>query len=126
MMVAMSGRRSWGVALAALLVLGSCGDSIREVPTNGGGILDCPSDTVLYAVVDPTPEAGAPTPAEALAALTSASVPPVPSGIPEVASESDHEVAYLFTNSDGHRVGRVIVRRPFEAGWSVVATERCG
>jgi len=125
MMVAMSGRRSWGVVLAALLLLGSCGDSIREVPTNGGGILDCTSDTVLYAVIDPTPEAGAATPAEALAVLDPASAP-VPSGRPEVASESDREVVYIFTNSDGHRVGRVIVRRPFEAGWSVVATERCG
>jgi hypothetical protein len=122
----MGGRRSWSVALVALLALGSCGDSIREVQTNGGGTLDCPSDTVLYAVVDPTPEAGEPTPAEALAALTSASDPPVPSGRPEVASESDDEVVYLFTDSDGHRVGRVIVRRPLETGWSVVATERCG
>jgi hypothetical protein len=126
MMVLMNRKVSWGAILAMLVAAGSCGGSIREVRTNSGGILDCRSETVAYVFLDSSPEAGSAVPADALAVLAPDSVPPVPPGTPEVESASDLKVIYLYTDSEGRRVGRVVVEKPFGAGWSVTRTERCG
>lgn len=115
------------VGLAAVIVIvvvgSSCSPRVSEVRTNSGGTLDCRSDTVLYAAIDPVPEAAVPSPADALALLGDDLVPP---GTPEMESESSAEIAFVYRDSDGRRLGRVIVERQGGSGWLPTRTERCG
>ncbi|MBP1632773.1 MAG: hypothetical protein H6Q11_1061, partial [Acidobacteria bacterium] len=74
------------------------------------------------ATIDVTAE-GSVTSDEALALLTADNGRP--SGSPQVESETDGNVVYLFTDPEGHRLGRVGVTL-MPNGWFVGSTERCG
>jgi len=50
----------------------------------------------------------------------------VPPETPQVESESLREVVYVYTDPDGHRLGRVIVGQPYDTGWLATQVERCG
>jgi hypothetical protein len=113
------------VAVVALVALVSaCGSARSEVRTSNGGLLDCPSETIEYAVFDRSFDApGSPLPDGALAILSwDLGEPP---GNPHVESETDNEAVFVYTDADGSRVGRVAVVRP-ETGWFIQWTERCG
>jgi hypothetical protein len=112
-----------GSILAVVTALSACGSQLSEVQTNSGGILDCSSDTVSYAMIEPVPEAGSSAPDGALAGLGDDLVPP---GTPQVESQSLREVVFVYTDPDGHRLGRVIVGRPYDTGWLPTQVERCG
>lgn len=116
------------VLLAVGLLVVGCSDAppdeVSEVQTRNG-LLDCPSDLVQYSVTDLDVDAlGSPTPDAALALLT----PDLglPTGVASVESEDVDDVVFVFTDSEGHRRGRVVVSRPGSGGWFVMATERCG
>ena len=55
-----------GLAIMVAVVASSCSTQVHEVRTNSGGVVDCPSDTVLYAAIDPVPDAAVSAPADAL------------------------------------------------------------
>jgi len=113
-----------GAMIALIALAGGCGGAERsEVRTNSGFILDCPSDTVLYFGITPTVEGGAATPDDALARVTG---DPLPPGAPEVEFGTPGQVVYVFTDSEGHRLGRVIIGQPFDTRWSALQAERCG
>lgn len=112
-----------GLLLVMLLALAACSGDLSEVDTNSGGTLDCPSDTVLYASIDPVPSASTPTPSEALGLVGDEFLPP---GTPDVESQNEQEAVFLFRDTDGNRVGRVIVAERGGTGWLPQATERCG
>jgi hypothetical protein len=112
----------YGIAVMVAMATASCSAGLSEVQTNSGGTLDCPSDSVRYAAIDPVPSAAAASPAEALAVLGDDLVPP---GISEVESETAHGVVYLDRDTDGNRLGRVIVEEREGTGWLPVGTERC-
>ena len=118
-------KRWFGSAIVAVVTAaGACGGSdLSEVQTNSGGILDCPSDTVLYATWDPVLGPGSSLPGEALSVLAADRMP---LGTPQMESESTREVVYVYTDADGHRLGRVMVGRPYDTGWFATRTERCG
>lgn len=121
-------KRQWTLAgaVVAIAVVGACGSSGErtEIRTNNGGLLDCRSDTVEYAVFDRSLTApGSATSADALAVLTEDIIRPP--GNPEAESETTAEVVYVFTDEDGNRLGRVGIIRP-ETGWFVEWAERCG
>ncbi len=86
------------------------------------GVLDCP----LYwqhGTADFFEDAqGSATAEEALALLTLG----LPPGTPQVESEATDEVVYLFTDAEGHRLGRVKVVLWQTGGWLVAETEECG
>lgn len=118
--------RRWvlgGVIAALAASVSGCGRGLSEVQTNSGGLLDCPSDTVLYFNVTPTVAGGSST---ADGALTTLVGNPLPPGTPQLESARPGEVVYVYTDSEGHRLGRVILRQPHDADWSVLQTERCG
>ena len=106
--------------LAILLITAACSPAARmEVATNSGGLLDCPSESVVYAVYDYGADAsGSPTPAVAVAIEFDA-------GVPQSESEGDEAVVFEVTDDDNHRVGRAMVIR-LDNGWVVRWTERCG
>jgi hypothetical protein len=49
----------FGLAIVVLVVAASCATQVSEVRTNSGGALDCSSDTILYAAINPVPDAAA-------------------------------------------------------------------
>ena len=112
-----------GAIVALMTLANACGSTRTEVQTNNGGILDCPSETIEYAVFDRSLEApGSQLPSDALAILSwDLGTPP---GDPQVESEIDDEVVFVYTDAEGNRVGRAVVIRP-EAGWFIQETERC-
>jgi len=116
----------WCVALVAIVLLGAaaCGDGLIEVP-GVLGVMDCPTEFWQRSTGEiPVDAQGSATPQEALALLTSdLGLPP---GTPQVESEVPDEVVYLFTDSEGHRLGRVTVIRWQTGGWLVATTEACG
>jgi hypothetical protein len=105
------------------IALSACGGAISEVRTNSGGVLDCPSDTVRYTVIDPAPGNAAPTPDDARSRLAEALVPP---GTPQLGSESPVRAVYVYIDEDEHRVGRVIVHNRSDDKWFATEIERCG
>jgi len=112
------------VALVAIVLMGAaaCGDGLIEVP-GVLGVMDCPTEFWQRSTADFVADAqGSATPQEALALLTSG----LPPGTPQVESEAPDEVVYLFTDSEGHRLGRVTVIRWQTGGWLVATTEACG
>jgi hypothetical protein len=111
------------VAFVAAVVMSACSAQVSEVRTNSGGTLDCPSETILYAAINPVPDAAASSPGEALALLGDDFTPP---GVPVAESEGAQQTVFLYRDSDGHRQGRVIVVRGDSDGWLPQATERCG
>ena len=92
--------------LAILLITAACGPAARmEVGTNSGGLLDCPSETVEYAVFDYGADAtGSATPVGALAIE-------LPTGIPQAVSEGDEAVVFEVIDESDNRVGRAMVIR---------------
>lgn len=113
-----------GVLVALAASVSGCGGAERSaVRTNSGGTLDCPSDTVAYFSITPSLEGGAATPDGALALLEG---DPLPPGTAQVESEGTSEVVYVYTDSEGHRLGRVMVGQPYDTDWSALQTERCG
>ena len=88
------------------------------------GVLDCPGYW-QHSTADFFEDAqGSPTAQEALALLTSdLGLPP---GTAQVESEATDEVVYLFTDGEGHRLGRVKVILWQTSGWLVAETEECG
>ena len=110
------------LALATLLV--GCGSERWEVLTNSGGVLDCPSDTILYVMMDGAiHSAGAATAAEGLDRIGEDSGRPT--GNPAVEVSAGDFVIFAFLDDSGNRVGRVMVRLHL-GGWFVQWTERCG
>lgn len=113
------------IALAVALAATSCGAGPRsEVVTNNGGVLDCPSDTIEYFHFDRSFEAsGAPTSAAAIESLTpDLGLPP---GTPTAEIEEPSATVFVYTDSEGSRLGRVFVSKP-ETGWFIERIERCG
>jgi len=117
-------KRTVALAASILLAAGACsgGDGFTEVRAIAG-LLDCPTTEFSYSMGewDPgTPQA--PSPEAALARLTpDQGLPP---GTPRVDTEAADAVTYLFTDEDGHRLGRVAVTLT-PGGWVVATTERC-
>ena len=117
------GRLLAGVLLIVSLSLSGCGQGKRsEVRTNNGGILDCPSATIEYASYSYGDDAGSPTPEEAISLVESE--PTFPSGTPQIETEQDNSVVYVFTDG-GNRLGRALLVE-LNNGWVVEWTERCG
>jgi len=114
------------VALIAVSVAaGACASATRmEVPTNNGGLLDCTSQTIVYAHFDYGPDAQGTTAAsDALITLTAdAGRPP---GTPQLESERSAVATFVFTDEESNRLGRASVMH-IENGWVVKWTERCG
>ena len=114
--------------LLILLVLGllaaGCGPSPRsEVRTNSGGILDCPTDTILYAMFDSdVTSPGESTPIAAAAEFIDSEV--LKDGLPRLEGEPDGRAAVSIVDFEGNRVGRALVVE-HESGWHVQATESC-
>ncbi len=117
-------RRMLALSVLALL-LGACGVGSRpEVQTNSGGVLDCPSSTILYAMVDSDiSQPGAASPLDAAAAGIGSEF--MPEGIPSLESESANQAIALVVDFEGNRVGRVLLVR-HESGWHLQSTEACG
>ena len=114
--------------LAVALLIAGCGDASPDVLSEvqaARGFLDCPSDLVQYSTADlDVNAAGSATANAALDLLTpDLGLPP---GVASVETQGGNEVVYLFSDSDGHRLGRVVVSRPGSGGWFVMSTERCG
>ncbi len=122
--MALMKRRTLACAIVAVTVaVSACSSTRTEVRTNNSTTLDCPSETVEYAVFDHNFEApGSPLPSDALAVLSWDIG--VPRGEPEVESKVGNEVVFVYTDADGNRLGRVVVVRP-ETGWFIQRTERC-
>ncbi len=118
-------RRIGSSAVVVALLLSACGPSSRlEVETNSGGVLDCPSETILYAMVDgDLSKPGATTPLEAAAAWIGGEF--LPDGIPSIESESGNRAIVVIVDFDGNRVGRVLMVH-HETGWFVQSTAACG
>jgi hypothetical protein len=117
-------RRSAALVAIVLLSATGCSGGLIEVP-GYLGIMDCPSEFYQHSTGDFGADArGSATAQEALAMLTAdMGLPP---GTPQVESEAPDEVIYLFTSSEGHRLGRVLAIRLQTGGWGVADTERCG
>ncbi len=109
-------------------LIAGCGDPSPDVVSEvqaAKGFLDCPSDLVQYSTADlDVNAAGSATANAALDLLTPDPGPPP--GVATVETEGGNEVVYLFSDSDDHRSGRVVVSRPGSGGWFVMSTERCG
>ena len=122
--------RRWilhGAILATVMAAGACrgseGVDFREILTYNGTVLDCPTDEVNYSTFDRSVSApGFSLPSEALSVLTP--YLGLPLGTPQLESEGPQEVVYVYTDPDGHRLGRIVVVQP-DTGWFVVKTERC-
>jgi hypothetical protein len=114
--------------LLILLVLGlltaGCAPSSRsEVRTNSGGILDCPSDTILYAMFDGgVTGPGEPSPIAAAAKFIDGEW--LKDGLPRLENESNGTAAVTIVDWEGNRVGRALVVE-HDSGWHVRATESC-
>jgi hypothetical protein len=110
-----------------MLVVAACGGSsdgnLTQVRSNSGGFLDCSSETVQYSIFEPAVTAGgSSTPSDVLSLLTpDQGLPP---GTPTIESETGAEVVFLFTDGDGHRLGRAVVGQ-LDTGWFILRTERC-
>ncbi|MCP3996518.1 MAG: hypothetical protein GY722_15900 [bacterium] len=114
--------------LLILLVLGllatGCGPSPRsEVRTNSGGVLDCPTDTILYAKFNSdVTQPGEPSPIAAAAELIDSEW--LKDGLPRLEAEPDGTAAVSIVDWEGNRVGRALVVE-HDSGWYVQATESC-
>lgn len=114
--------------LLILLVLGlfvaGCGPNPRsEVRTNSGGILDCPTDTILYAMFNnDVPGPGEPTPIAAAAVFIDSEW--LKDGLPRLEGEPDGTAAVSIVDWEGNRVGRALVVE-HDSGWHVQAIESC-
>jgi hypothetical protein len=128
-MTARGGLMKWWTAVVGVLLAAAsaCGDSGEAdlVEVQGVvGVMDCPSESSQYSTGDWDPNAlGASTADAALALLTPGlGLPP---GTSQVESDAPDEVMYLFSDLEGHRLGRVVILRT-AGGWHVATTERCG
>ena len=112
-----------GLALL-LSACGNSGDGTLVHVQGYDGVMDCPSDLYERSVADISETAsGSATAEEALQLLTpDLGLPP---GSPKVDSDAADTVTYLFADSNGLRLGRVVVTRG-TGGWFVTTTERCG
>lgn len=118
-------RRAGPAVVLVVLLLSGCGASARhEVRSNNGGVLDCPSSTILYAMVDgDLSRPGASSPLEAAAVWIGGEF--LPEGIPSVDSQSGDRAAVVIVDRAGYRLGRVLLA-DHESGWYVQSTEACG
>lgn len=116
----------WPRWLAGLVILASACSSETLYEVEGYlGVMDCPNEYWAHSIPEiPDDAPGSPTPEEALALLTSGLGRPP--GTPQVESQSPEGVVYLFTDPDGHRLGRASVFLWQTGGWLVGVTERCG
>ena len=116
----------WPAALAVSVVMaaGACFGDDGLTPVRAyAGFLDCPTAQFSASMGSWDPDTPkAPFPEAALAELT----PEFgrPPGTPRVETAATDAVSYLFTDEDGHRLGRAgVVLTP--GGWIVATTERC-
>lgn len=99
------------------------GDLRIEVSTPSGRTLDCPSDLIASGVFDLMADAvGSVTPQAALDRFQQVEHFP---GEATVEDESTDEVVFVFTDTDGNRLGRVFVGLT-DSGWFALREERCG
>lgn len=120
--------RIGAVTTVAMLVVaaygGSSTENLTQIRSNSGGLLDCSSETVQYSIFEPAVTAGgSSTPTDVLSLLTpDLGLPP---GTPQLESETGTEAVFLFTDTEGHRLGRAVVGQ-LDTGWFILRTERCG
>ena len=116
------------VAVVCAIVTTGCDTdtsaALTEV-TAPTGVLDCPTEVFESSTSDVDVHApGSPSADAALALLTvDLGRPP---GDPRVEAATERQVVYLFTDQQGHRLGRVVVAQTASGGWFVEQTERCG
>ena len=91
--------------------------------TNSGGILDCPNETILYAMFDAdVSQPGESTPIAAAAEFIDSEF--LKDGLPRLEGEPGGSAAVSIVDWEGNRVGRALVVE-HDNGWHVRATESC-
>lgn len=112
------------ILLALGLLATGCGPSPRsEVQTNSGGILDCPTDTILYAMFDSdVTQPGEASPIAAAAEYIDSEW--LKDGLPRLEGDAEGRAAVTIVDWEGNRVGRALVVE-HDSGWHVQATESC-
>lgn len=112
------------VTVVAVL-LSACGPGARsEVRTNSGGSLDCPSQTILYAMLDSdVSQPGASSSLEAATKMIGSEF--LPDGVPRLESPAGDGGAVVVVDEAGNRVGRVLAVH-FDSGWHIKSLESCG
>ncbi len=117
-------KRAVLILLAIMMLLAGCGgEETTEVSTDTG-MLDCPSEDVLVAMLTPDRSVrGSPSPIAAAASVMGGEL--LPFGDLEIEKESQGTATVVVVDEDGLRIGRAMASES-SGGWYLQSTERCG